>query len=313
MQRYILGRILALVLIALGVAVLVFLLLRVIPGDAAANILGLEGDTEKIEVLRHQLGLDRPLLVQFGDWLLDLLRGDLGRSLQTDRPVLDEVLRRLPITIYLAVGALTIAAVLGIPLGVVSAIYRNSFTDVLLRIGAMVGLAMPSFWFAILLILTFSLRWPLFPPSDYVSPIEPLRSLHHLALPAISLGLPVGAVIMRMTRSSVLEVLRADYVRTARAKGLNEWMVVRRHVLRNAMINVLTIVGLQMGRLLGGSIVIETIFGWPGLGHMAYRAISLRDYPVAQGVVLFTALLYSVVTLMVDVLYTYVDPRVRYG
>jgi peptide/nickel transport system permease protein len=163
------------------------------------------------------------------------------------------------------------------------------------------------------LILAFSLRWPLFPPSDFVSPTEPLRSLHHLALPAVSLGLPVAGVIMRMTRSCVSEVLRADYVRTARAKGLAEWVIVHRHVLPNALINVLTIIGLQVGRLLGGSVVIETIFGWPGLGYMAYRAISLRDYPVAQGVVLFTALSYSVVTLLVDVLYTYIDPRLRYG
>lgn len=314
MPRYILGRILALGLVAIGVAVLVFILLRAMPGDAAVMMLvGEEGGSkEQVEILRHQMGLDRPLAIQFAEWAGDLLHGDLGHSLHTQKPVLSEVLARLPVTLYLTFGALMIAVGLGIPLGIISAMHRNSLSDVALRVAAMIGFSMPRFWFAILLILVFALRWPLFPSAGFVSPREPILSLQHLVLPAVSLALPVAAVLMRMTRSAMLEVLSEDYIRTARAKGLAEHMIVYRHALRNALINVLTIIGLQAGRLLGGSVVIETIFMWPGVGHMAYRAISVRDYPMAQGVVLLTAFLYSLVTLLVDILYTYIDPRIRY-
>jgi peptide/nickel transport system permease protein len=313
MRRYILGRLLALVFVAFGVSVLVFILLRAVPGDAAVMILGEEGGSqEQLAILRRQLGLDRPLTVQFIDWLGHLARGDLGQSFHARRSVSELVREALPVTLWLTFGSLVISVALGIPLGVISAIRRDTFADVLLRVVSMVGLSMPHFWFAIVFILIFSVYIPLLPSADFVSPTQPLQSLRHLALPAFSLGLSSAAVIMRMTRSAMLEVLGQDYIRTARSKGLNERSVIYGHALRNAFLNVLTIIGFQLGHLLSGSIVIETIFRWPGMGMLVYRAIGTRDYPVAQGVVLYTAFLYSLVTLSVDILYTYVDPRIRY-
>lgn len=313
MKRYLLSRVLTLALIAFGVSVLVFVSLRMVPGDAATVLLEKQGDPQQLERLRHQLGLDAPQPVQFLRWLASFGTPDWGRSLRTNTPVREIVLGRILPTVQLAVASMTVSAILGISLGVLSATRRNSWIDYAARSASFVALSLPSFWLAILLVLFFSVRLRLFPSIGFAAVWEhPWESLKLTTLPALALAIPQAAVIMRFTRSALLDVLGQDYIRTARAKGLRETKVVYRHALKNALISVITIVGIQMGFLLGGAVVVETIFQWPGLGYGAFQALRSRDYPVAQGIVLFTTLFFALVTLLVDIGYALIDPRIRY-
>ena len=311
-----LARRLLLALLALfGVVVLVFVLVRLIPGDVVTNLVGLDArpTPEQLANLRRLFGLDQPIHVQFGIWFGALLTGDLGQSLRTGRPIADDLLLRLPVTLELAVLALAVALLIAIPLGVIAATKRGQFADYAASLFALIGLAAPNFWLAILFILFFSLQLRLLPSGGYVLLSENLfENLRHMVLPSFALGLSLAAATTRITRSSLLEVLSLDYVRTARAKGLSERIVIYHHALKNALIPVATVIGLQVGTLLGGAIIIEEIFGLPGIGRFALEGINLRDYPVVQGAVLVVAGAFVLVNVLVDVLYALIDPRVRY-
>ena len=311
-----LARRLLLALLALfGVVVLVFVLVRLIPGDVVTNLVGLDArpTPEQLANLRRLFGLDQPIHVQFGIWFGALITGDLGQSLRTGRPIADDLLLRLPVTLELAVLALAVALLIAIPLGVIAATKRGQFADYVASLFALIGLAAPNFWLAILFILFFSLQLRLLPSGGYVLLSEnPLENLRHMVLPSVALGLSLAAATTRITRSSLLEVLSLDYVRTARAKGLSERIVIYRHALKNALIPVATVIGLHHGTLLGGAIIIEEIFGLPGIGRFALEGINLRDYPVVQGAVLVVAGAFVLVNVLVDVLYALIDPRVRY-
>ncbi|GIW09004.1 MAG: peptide ABC transporter permease [Dehalococcoidia bacterium] len=267
---------------------------------------------EQLEVLRAQLGLDRPLLLQYLDYLTALLRGDLGLSLWLGQPVVDEIARALPVTLELAALSALLALLVAIPVGVLSATRRNSPLDYLLRALSVTFLATPSFWIATLIILVLSVRFRWLPATTYISPPQdPLANLTQFLIPATILGLALAASVMRMTRSSLLEVLSEDYVRTARAKGLADRTVLFRHALRTALIPIVTVVGLQWGQLIGGSVIIETVFGLPGMGSLVLAAIQTRDYPLLQGAVLVIALWMVLLNLLIDAAYLVIDPRLR--
>ncbi len=312
MGRYLATRIASLVPILFGTSVIAFLLIRLVPGDPAIALLGMEADANAIATLRTQLALDQPLIVQYASWLGLILRGDFGRSIQGGRQVLPLLLNALGPTALLSVAALVISLAIAIPAGIVAATRRNSGADYGASFLALCGLSMPSFWLGVLLILAFAIHVPIFPASGYVSPlIDPVAHLHHLVLPALTLGAALAAATMRMTRATMLEVLRADYVRTARAKGLPRRTVIWGHALRNARIPIVTLIGIQFGQLLGGVVITETVFSWPGIGKLTVDAIFARDYPVVQGAVLLTAILFVLINLATDLLYTALDPRVR--
>ena len=300
----------------LGAAVIVFALMRAIPGDVVTNLVGLEGNVspERLAELRRMFGLDLPVHEQFGQWLGAALQGDLGSSLRTGRPVATDLALRFPVTLELTILGLVIAVAIAVPLGVLAALHRGRWPDALASLFALLGLSIPGFFLGILLILAFSLGLGWLPPAGYVPLREaPLDNLRHMILPAASLGLILAAATMRIVRSSLLETLQRDYVRTARAKGLRERAVIYRHALRTALIPVVTVVGLQFGQLLGGAVIIEQVFSLPGVGRFALEGINLRDYPIVQGAVLLIAAAFVVVNLLVDVLYAVIDPRVRYG
>jgi len=315
--RYLAQRIAGAIPTLLGVSLLTFAFIRLIPGDAIAARLGTSTalTPEQLASLRSYFGLDLPLPVQFWNWLTSLLHGDAGYSIRTGRPVFVEIAQRLPATIELAVAAAIIAVAVGIPLGLLSALHPRSRTDVIARIGGLVALSLPSFWLGTLIIVLFSLylRW-LPNTGGYVEfTQDPLANLGLLLFPAITLGLGLAAATMRMTRSAMLDVLGADYVRTAAAKGLAPRVVVRRHVLRNGLIVVVTLLGIQVGQLLGGAVVVEEVFAVPGVGRMLLTAIVQRDYALVQGAVLGIAILFVGVNIIVDLLYGYLDPRIRLG
>ncbi len=298
-----------------GVLLAVFLLIRLVPGDVVTQLIGLEAtiSPRRVDELRRLFGLDRSLPVQFGEYLRAVLQGDLGRSLRTGLPVGRELLRRFPVTIELAALGLLAALSLGLPVGILAAVRRGRAADYLATGFVMLGLSIPSFWLAILLILFFALRLGWLPPTAYVAPGESVAgNLQHMILPALSVGLVLAAAITRIVRSSLLEVLSRHYVRTARAKGVPERGVVLRHALRNALIPIVTVIGLQFGTLLGGTVIIEQIFSLPGVGRYALEGINLRDYPVIQGAVLAIALSFVLVNLVVDAAYGFLDPRIRY-
>jgi len=298
-----------------GVLLAVFLLIRLVPGDVVTQLVGLEAtiSPKRVDELRRLFGLDRPLPVQFAEYLGGVAKGDLGKSLRTGLPVGRELLRRFPVTIELAALGLLVALSLGVPVGVLAAVRRGKAADYLATGFVMVGLSIPSFWLAILLILFFALRLGVLPPTAYIAPRESLPgNLLHMILPALSVGFVLAAAITRIVRSSLLEVLNRHYVRTARAKGLAEGRVILHHAMRNALIPVVTVVGLQFGTLLGGTVIIEQIFSLPGVGRYALEGINLRDYPVIQGAVLAIALAFVLVNLIVDVCYGFLDPRIRY-
>lgn len=306
MLRYIALRLVASVPVILGVAVAVFFILHVLPGDPTQIMSADFGaSAADMERLRGQLGLDKPLPQQFADFAFRAVQGDLGRSLFTQRPVLTQILDVLPSTAQLAVAALFLALVLGVPLGVLAAMHRNSWIDAGSMVIALLGVSMPSFWLGLLLIFIFALTLGWLPSAG-------VGGVDRLILPAVALGLHSVAVIARLTRSSMLEVLRQEYITTARAKGLASLQVLAGHALKNALIPLVTFVGLQFGALLGGAVIIETVFARKGLGSLAVNAILQKDYPLVQGTVLFVATAYVVVNLAVDLCYAYLDPRIRY-
>jgi peptide/nickel transport system permease protein len=308
MTRYIIKRLLFMVPVLLGVTLLVFLIFHLTPGDPARVLLGEMGQgasPEAVAALRHQLGLDRPWYIQYGDFLWKAIQGDFGRSFRGDRPVLPELLARFPVTLQLTLSALGLAALTGIPLGILAAVKRHTWVDHAVMVVALLGVSLPSFWFGIMLMQLFALKFKLLPPSG-------TGTWQHMILPAVTVALSSVAFIARMTRSTLLDQLREDYVRTARSKGLQERAVVFRHALKNAFIPVLTTLGLQFGNLLGGSVVTESIFSLPGLGRLAVEAIKGRDLPSIQGSVLWVALVFSLVNLAVDLGYAALDPRIRY-
>ncbi|MGH7320132.1 MAG: ABC transporter permease [Candidatus Rokuibacteriota bacterium] len=303
MLTFVLRRLLLAIPVLLGVIFVVMLTIELIPGDAVMLMLGEHATKDAVAKLRDYLGLDKPLLVRFGEYLGKLAAGDLGRSLAQNRPVLDELAEAWPATLELTIAALLLASAVGVVAGIVSAVWPNSVFDAVARLGSLFGLSMPVFWTGLVLIVIFAFWVPWFPVGG-------TGSLRHLVLPAVTLALPSIAMIARMTRSSVLEVLREDYVRTARAKGVREQWVVVKHALRNAFIPILTLIGLQAGQLMGGAVLTETVFAWPGLGRLMVKAIFARDYILLQGAVLVFALAFVVVNLIVDLSYGALDPRI---
>lgn len=308
-------RLISVIPVLLGIAVISFFLIRLVPGDIVSVMMGQDfGDPQLEAELRRLFGIDRPLPVQFAEWFTALLRGDLGHSLRSGRPVTAEVLERFPMTFELTVAALAVSLAISIPFGILSATRRNSSLDVGARVLSLIGLSLPNFWLGILLIMVFAVYLRVLPSGGYAPPSAGWgEHLKFLILPAVTLGTGLAAVTMRMTRSSLLEVLGQEYVRTARAKGLRERVVVTRHALRNALVPVVTVIGIQTGRLLGGTVIVEQIFSWPGLGSLVVRAILQRDYPLVQGLTIFLAFFFVLMSLLVDLFYLYLDPRLRHG
>jgi peptide/nickel transport system permease protein len=314
-RRYLLIRVLSLVPTLLGVTIAVFLLIRLIPGTIVEQMIGTEGlySEETMRALRAFFGLDAPLHVQYGRWLGAVLRGDLGTSWRTGIPVTEMILSRLQVTVELTLGAMVVALAVGVPLGILSARRENTGLDHVVRVASLFSLSIPVFWQATMLILAASLWLNWAPPVDFVSPLrDPLGNLAIIALPSLALGTAVAAVFMRMTRSSLLEVMRQDYIRTARAKGLPEQGVVWGHALKNSLIPLITVAGVQVGYLLGGVVVTEEVFTLPGVGRLVLWAVFQRDYPLVQGTILFVSALFMLSNLVVDLVYAYVDPRIRY-
>jgi peptide/nickel transport system permease protein len=291
-------------------------MIRIIPGDIVDLMIGPElyvGAEYRAE-MRAKYGLDRPIYIQYVNWAGQIVQGNFGMSLRNDEPVLGTILRRLPITAELALLSVLVSALVAVPLGVVSAMKRNSATDFVVRLIAMLGLSVPNFWLAAMLLLVTGVVFHWQPQLLLVPPwVDPWTNLQQMAMPVIALSLALMAIVMRMTRSSMLEVLRQEYIQTARAKGLVTSAVMVRHALKNAFIPVVTVLGVQFGALLGGTVVIEVIFGLPGVGRLVIDAISARDYPMLQGTVLFIAAMFALVNLLVDLTYAYLDPRIRYA
>jgi len=313
MRRYVLRRVAAFVATLFGVSLLVFVVIRVLPGDPALLIMGTQGSPEATARLRHAMGLDQPLLVQYVDWLGRALRGDLGVSIQYDIPVGRLIVSRFPVTLPLALLAALFMTLTALPFGLYAAMRRGRAGDYLTMIVSQLGIAVPSFWSGLLLILLFSVRLGWVPSGGFEGWSKGLGpALTSLLLPALALGFFQAAVLIRATRSAVLDVLGEDYVRTARAKGLSERTVIGTHTFRNAMIPVLTVTGVQLGQLIAGSIVLESVFALPGLGRLALGAIAARDLPVVQGVTLFIASAIIAINFAVDLAYAFLDPRIRY-
>ncbi|ETT88737.1 ABC transporter permease [Viridibacillus sp. FSL R5-0477] len=333
MLHYIGKRLLQLIPVLLGMTFIVFLIIRAIPGDPAQVILGQQATKEAKAALRASLGLDNPWYIQYVNYLGDLLTGDLGESMRTKATVSSELWPYLAATFELALFAMILAVIIGVNAGIVSAWFQNSWFDYFAMILALIGVSMPIFWLGLMGQWVFGIQMDLLPTSgreDARNPVDPITYLYvvdtiihgrfdqlwdvlkHLILPAIALATIPMAIIARMTRSSMLEVMRSDYVRTARAKGQNMFWVVYKHALKNAIIPVLTVIGLQMGLLLGGAILTETIFSWPGIGRYIYDAIGFRDYPVIQSGILVIAFVFVMINLIVDILYSFIDPRIKY-
>jgi peptide/nickel transport system permease protein len=334
MARYMLQRILIAIPVLIGVSIVVFLMLHSAGGDPATQILGPRADAQSVARLQEEMGLNRPLAVQYADFAKNALQGDLGRSYRSNDTVTDEVLSRFPATIELAFAAMLIGTTIGLIAGIVAGVRRDSFFDYSSTLGALLGISIPTFWLGMILIIVFGveLRW--LPISGRINPrlgADPSApflvinsalhgnwvvfrdSLEHLILPALTLAGWPAAIVARMTRAAIIETMDQDYIRTARAKGLQESLVIQRHALRNAFIPVVTVVGLELGGLLGGAVVTETVFSWPGVGKLAADAILARDYQVVQGVVLLLAAVFIILNLLVDLIYSWLDPRIRYA
>lgn len=334
MVGYVGRRLLQVIPVLIGVSLVVFVAMHILPGDVARMIAGEKATEESLAAIRHQLGLDRPLWEQYGMFLAGVLRGDFGTSLRTHNPAWQEVMRAFPVTIQLALASLTMAVVVGIAVGIISAVRRGTWVDTIAMLVALFGVSMPVFWTGLMLMLLFGRYWPVLPVSGLIDSQFTLSritgipvmdailsgdwqliwsSLRHLVLPAITLATVPIAMIARMTRSSILEVLNQDYIRTARAKGVSERWVLLRHAFKPGLIPVVTVIGLQMGLLLSGAILTETIFGLPGLGQLAVVSILYRDYTVTQALALLTAVIYVLINLVVDLVYAWMDPRIRYS
>ncbi len=305
MGNYIRRRLLQSLVVIWGVTLLVFVLVRLAPGDPATMLLAESATPEQLEEVREKWGLNDPIWVQYAVFMRNALQGDLGNSLFFQKPALEILLERMPATLQLSAAALIFSLSIAIPVGVLSAIRRNSFWDYLGTSLAMLGQAMPPYWLGIMLILLFSVKLGWFPTSGR-------GGIAHLVLPAVTLGSVLMALITRLVRSGMLDVLNQDYVRTARAKGLPERVVIARHAMRNILIPLVTVIGLQLGALFGGAVITESIFAWPGVGRLALQAISARDYPLVQASVLLISIVYVFLNLAVDIFYVYLDPRIRY-
>ena len=315
MRQFIVVRLISMVFTLFGLSVLVFLLARLIPGDVVqVSLEQAERTPEMVQELRSFFGLDQPLYVQYWRWLSDVLQGDLGTSWRSGNSVMELILDRLSVTAELTILAMVVSIGLGVPLGILAATRQNSPLDYLVRVMSMFSLSIPEFWQGIMLILVLSITLGWIPSLEYVDFWkDPVTNLSIMILPAVSVGTVASANIVRMTRATMLEELRQDYVRTARAKGLHDRVVIYSHALKNTLIPVVTIAGLQIGYLMGGIVVMEAVFTLPGVGRLMLLAISQRDYPLIQGVVLFIATIFVFSNLLVDVLYAYVNPRIRYG
>ncbi|HAZ49800.1 MAG TPA: peptide ABC transporter permease [Cyanobacteria bacterium UBA11369] len=335
MWKYIVKRLLSLIPVLLGITLLVFGLLHLIPGDPATVLLGERSTPEQIEALRQRLGFNQPLPLQYLAFLDNIARLDFGTSILSGIPIIEEVSNRFPATFELSIAAMLIAIFLGITAGIVAAIGKNSFLDNLTMSGSLIGVSLPVYWLGLLLIYLFAVNLQWLPPSGRISVdagfnFQPITGfyvldsilkldmvilqdvLFHLILPALTLGTIPLAIIARITRSAMLEVLSQDYIRTARAKGLPEYLVIFQHALKNAFLPIITTIGLQFGTLLGGAILTETIFSWPGIGSWIYEGILARDYPVVQGGVVFISVTFVIINLIVDVFYIFFDPRIQY-
>ncbi len=306
MLGYIIKRLLLAIPVLIGVSILVFAIIRFIPGDPARAIAGVHASPEHIEQVRRELLLDEGLHVQYYLFMKNLLQGDLGRSTYSRRPVTTELSERFPNTVKLSLAAMFIATVVGMTAGIISATRRYSIFDYSSMVGALVGVAAPVFWLGIMFQLLFAVRLGWLPSGQ-------MGTFKHLILPSLTLGLATAALIARITRSSMLDVLRQDYITTARSKGLAERVVTYKHALKNALIPVVTVMGLQFGTLLGGAVLVETVFSWPGIGRLMVDSILRRDYPVVQGAVLLLAVTFVLINLLVDVMYAFLDPRISYG
>ncbi len=312
MGKYLLNRLFATIPVLIGTSLFTFLLVRLVPGDPIQIMLGPEVQGNARAEISRLYGLDRPWPVQYIEWIGNVLRGDLGMSIRTSLPVTESIWQRLPATLELTLLALIIGFLIGIPFAIVAAQHRGRLVDGLFSAVVLIGVSMPGFWLATLLVLAFALNLRWLPSIGFIPFLEnPAENLRRLILPAISLGVAFVATTMRFTRSSLLEVFNQDYVRTARAKGLREHAVIYRHALKNALIPVVTVTGIQVGRLLGGAVIIEQIFALPGIGRYIFDAITQRDYPVIQGTVLFFTIMFILVNLFVDVLYGVIDPRIK--
>jgi peptide/nickel transport system permease protein len=315
MSKYVLRRLLLLVPTLIGMSLLIFMMVRLMPGDVVDALMGMDAEAtpEERAKMRADLGLDKPVPIQYVDWINDILHGNLGESYRTREPITEQLLRGLPITVELAILAVVFSVIVAIPLGVISAVRQNSVSDLVARIVGLAGLSFPNFWLATMFLLITSLWLHWVPPVIWISPLEdPLGNLRQMFLPALALSVGLMAVEMRLARASMLEVLRQDYVRTARAKGVHERAVLFRHALRNALIPVVTVVGLQFGALVGGSVIIEQIFGLPGVGWSMLQGVYNRDYPVIQVTSLFLATIFVLMNLFVDITYAFLDPRIKY-
>ena len=334
MIKYIIRRLVLLVPVLFGVSLATFVVMHLFTTDPAAMILGQHATAERMEAVRQELGIDKPIYVQFGNYLSQIVHGDLGRSVITKTSITDELMKRFPATVELAVVAIFIASIIGITLGVVSAVKQNSIYDYGAMVTALMGVSMPIFWLGLMMIIVFSVILGWLPSSgrigigmqpEHITGLYLLDSmltgnlesfwdaLEHLLMPAVALGSYSTAIIARMTRATMLETIRQDYIRTARAKGLPEKIVIVKHALRNALIPVVTVIGLQMGALLGGAVLTETVFSWPGIGAYVVDGIMSSDYPRVQGAVLLVGTIFVLVNLVVDVLYSYLDPRIQHS
>jgi len=307
MTRYLIKRLLYLLPVMLGVSIVTFGLINLAPGDPAEIILrteGVEPTREAVEAMREKLGLKAPVHIQYLHWLWNVLNFDLGTSYRTGTPVAEEISSRLPATLELTLAAMFFMFLLALPAGILAALYRHKFIDHFSRVGALIGASMPNFWQGLVLIYFFAVVWDIFP-------VMGRGGLRHLVLPAVTLGFSMAAVYTRVLRSSMLDVLGQEYVKVARAKGLKEKWVIGRHALKNALLPAVTLFGMSFGHLLGGTVIVETIFAWPGVGKFAVEAIFNRDYPVIQGYVLFMAIIFVLANLLVDIIYVFLDPRIR--
>jgi len=314
MLAYLVKRLLSLIPVLFGISLVSFILIHLVPGDTVSVILGTNTTAVSAAALRAAFGLDRPAPVQYITWLGGLLHGDFGQSFITGQPILGTIMSRLPATAELTLAALLLSLCIALPAGIIAAIKQYSAADYVGTTVSLLGLSLPSFWLATILTIVFSVVWHVLPPSGFVAiTTDPVGNLRDLILPTVTLGTGLAAVVMRYTRSAMLEVVRQEYIKTARIKGLPERMIIAKHALKNALMPIVTIIGLQTAYLLGGVVIIEQIFDWPGIGKLMLNAVYQRDYPLVQGVILVIAVLFVLINLVVDILYAYLNPRIRYA
>lgn len=310
--RYVAIRLLQTVPVLFGVSVVVFYIIHSAPGDPIVNMLGIEATEENVAALREAHGLNEPLYVQYVHWFSGVIQGDLGQSITRERSVAALIVSRLPATLFLAVASMVIATVIAIPAGILSAVRKGSKSDYSVTVGALTGLSIPNFWLGLILILVFARTYSVLPPGNYVDPLQdPVNGIKHVILPALTVGTAFAALLARQTRSSMLDNLNQEYVKMAKSKGLSSRKVFTRHALKQALLPVITVGGLQFGYLLSATVVVEQVFAWPGMGRLIWAAVRQQDYPTVQGTVLVVATLFVLVNLIVDLAYSYLDPRVN--